>query len=343
MKAYRDSKSYRNFLIGYIEGVGTDSSLGQYLSCGDPKHAPDLYGFNGDGSYCSSNSDASDALNDFATDASEFNIPVFEGNAGCSDTDVLITQIEATLDGSISSVISGGSIYTWGSFDDASNPHLVTFPGDDFDDKPVTPKKNNPFYSDYQSALKSSTPSTTAQSAYSVQTSFAPCPSSDGDWAAALDRSLPTLADSLISTTAAPSGTNTASAGQSAASDTMQPAESSSGLSTGAKAAIGVVIPVVVIIAAVAFFFLYRRRKQQKRQRAQELANMGSDLPKKDPPAQVLYEKDQPDQLPPRPELEQPGLAAGHHPTRELEGHTFVGELEDTSQPTAGERGNVSH
>lgn len=38
---------------------------------------------------------------------------------------------------------------------------------------------------------------------------------------------------------------------------------SSGGLSTGAKAAIGVVIPVVVIALAIGLFFLYRRRKQR--------------------------------------------------------------------------------
>lgn len=46
--------------------------------------------------------------------------------------------------------------------------------------------------------------------------------------------------------------------------ETSEPSDGGGGLSVGAKAAIGVVIPVVSIIIAIAAFFFYRRRKAKK-------------------------------------------------------------------------------
>lgn len=338
MKAYRDSKGYRNFPIGYIEGYDTDISLGEYLTCGDSKQAVDFYAVNGDAS-CSSKSDSSDFLDNTSSDASEFNVPIFEGNVGCSDTDLIVEREKLILDTKVSTVMSGGSIFTWVDFDDASFPHLVTFPDDEIEKKPVTPTKNNPYYSKLKKAWESE-PTSTAKSDYNAPTETAKCPSSDGDWAAALKRPLPTLADTLISTSA-PSSTNTAN--PSGAAEKLKSDDDSSGISTGAKIAIGVVVPVVVIIAAVAIFFIYRRRRQQRGQE-QELPAVGYDIPKKDPPAHVqgFYEKEQPDQAPPRAELDQQaGFAPNQHPVRELEGNTFVGELEDTSA-AVGDGRNMS-
>lgn len=346
MKAYRDSKGYRSFPIGYAEGYDTDVSLGKYLTCGD--EAVDFYAWNGDAA-CSSLSDAEESLNDFAIDASEFNVPVFEGNVGCPKSDYIVKHQKVLLDTTVSNVMSGGSIYTWVDFDDAGNPHMVTFPDDEIKDKPVTPTKNNPYFSDLQKVWKESKPSTTAKSAYSAPTGTVACPSSDGDWASALSRPLPTLADTLISSSgAAPSSTNTGTSDSDALNGEQQDdGGSDSGISTGAKIAIGVVIPVVFIIGALAAFLIYRRR-QQKRRQAQELQAMsGSGMPPKEPPAhtqhQGYFEKEQPDQIPPRPELDQSaGYAPGQYPARELEGSgAFVGELEDTSR-TDGRGANVS-
>ena len=73
---------------------------------------------------------------------------------------------------------------------------------------------------------------------------------------------------STSSTSATPGSTtrgsaaNTSGAGQSQTASATPDSSGSGGLSTGAKAAIGVVIPVVVLGALAGFFFWWRRRRQ---------------------------------------------------------------------------------
>lgn len=351
MKIYRDSKGYRNFPIGYLEGYDSDISLAKYLTCGD--EAVDFYGTNGDVS-CSSISDATDSLVRFSREAIEFNTPVFEGNIGCPNTDTIVEH-EKVLDSNVSRVMSGGSIYNWVDFESSSAPHLVNFPDDEIKKKPITPKKNSPYYSDLQKVWKESKPSSTAKSDYTPPTKAAACPSSDGDWAAALGRPLPTFAGSLTSTSAsAPRVTNTA-APSATDTDTAKPDarpsgvagqlksdDDSTGIVTSVKIAIGVIIPVVIIIVLTAIFFIYRRRRRRRRQQPrpeQELPAISSITPKKEPQTYLqCYEKEQPLPL---AELDQwAGVAPKKRPARELERQVFVVELEDTS-PAMGDARNV--
>ncbi|KAF1973377.1 hypothetical protein BU23DRAFT_568385 [Bimuria novae-zelandiae CBS 107.79] len=73
-----------------------------------------------------------------------------------------------------------------------------------------------------------------------------------------------TVSSSTVGSSTASSSISTLTGSTSPSSDSTNRGESRGGLSTGAKAAIGTVVPLAVIIIALAAFFLLRRRKNKK-------------------------------------------------------------------------------
>ncbi|KAH7094693.1 hypothetical protein FB567DRAFT_510839 [Paraphoma chrysanthemicola] len=91
------------------------------------------------------------------------------------------------------------------------------------------------------------------------------------------------------SATGSNSASSTGGAGSSGSSG-------NGGLSTGAKVAIGVVIPLVFLVGALAFFLLWRRRKQKKAAAVLAPANMGDE---KSTPAPSSVDRSSYQQSPP--------------------------------------------
>lgn len=115
----------------------------------------------------------------------------------------------------------------------------------------------------------------TPSSDYTPTYSKVSCPTSGDSWSVAAAAALPTIKNLVITTK--PPASASAAARSSAVEIVAGPSSpttgsvittdpGSSGLSSGAKAAIGagVAVPVVVIILAITLFFLWRRRRKNK-------------------------------------------------------------------------------
>ena len=125
------------------------------------------------------------------------------------------------------------------------------------------------------------TPTGMSASDYTPAETTPACPtySASGFWTIRGNDPLPTIRDLVIPTrtlatnssggSVAPAAAETSAPAISTSNaksipPTTTPAPSSSGLSTGAKAAIGVVVPLVIIAIAAAAFLIWRRKRKAK-------------------------------------------------------------------------------
>lgn len=116
MKAYRDSKNYRNFPVGY---TAADVSvlrpmLQNYLACGSkPEDAIDVYGLNAY-EWCGHNTFENSGYAGLQQNASEYNIPIFFSETGCIVSGPRLFEDQAAILGNqMSGTWSGAIIYEW--------------------------------------------------------------------------------------------------------------------------------------------------------------------------------------------------------------------------------------
>ncbi|MCJ1226403.1 hypothetical protein MMC12_003055 [Toensbergia leucococca] len=283
IKAYRDGQNYRKIPVGYTSADVdiVQKPLADYLACGN-NHSDsiDFYGINRY-SWCGPSSFEASGYQQIYEEMLDYPIPIFFSETGCDvDGNRTFDDQVAILGKDMNSVWSGAIVYEWAeqenhygiiSYGEQTEASNVTEYASSGTPTPITPD----FYN-LQSQWDTARPTGIAKSDYTPSFSSAACPStSSGVWTVDAAVSLPTISGLVISTKTSTSSTSTSSS--SGASVTSQaelsttptsassePLNTSAGLSTGAKIAIGVTIP-IVLIAAIAAMIIYLRLRRKKK------------------------------------------------------------------------------
>ncbi|KAL9604407.1 MAG: hypothetical protein Q9219_000595 [cf. Caloplaca sp. 3 TL-2023] len=275
LKAYRDGQRYRKILVGYASADYDETRLDiqNYLVCGDTiADNTDFFGLNRF-SWCGNSTFEDSGYSYLYGEAGDYPVPIFFSETGCGRANNRdFDDQQAILGFLMNDKWSGAIIYEWreeiNSYGIASYPfQAVTWtasgtpPG-------LTPTPLSPDFYNLQSQWNTLTPTGTPSTLYTpVYTSVA-CPSSTvSSWSVAPTALLPTIANLVITTKPAAtlSGVQ-ASSGQPLPTLFTSSSGNSRGsaLSTGARVAIGVVVPVVALASAIIFFLLWRRRRKTK-------------------------------------------------------------------------------
>lgn len=116
MKAYRDSKGYRKFPIGYTAAdiASLRPNLQNYLACGsDAADAIDVYGLNAY-EWCGNVDYQTSGYAALQKNASQYNIPIFFSETGCiKPAPRTFADQSAILGSDMSGTWSGAIIYEW--------------------------------------------------------------------------------------------------------------------------------------------------------------------------------------------------------------------------------------
>ena len=241
-----------------------------YLVCGgNSSETIDFFGLN-EYSWCGNSTFTESGYSTLYEDFQNLTVPIFFSEDGCNTVTPRDFTDQAAIFGfQMDTVWSGAVIYEW--VQQANNYGLVNYPSSGTYTATVpTPL---PDYTSLSSQWASATPSSTPSSVYTPSNNALSCPTSDSLWSVDPSATLPTipgLVIAAVSTTskAAPNSSGSSRTAQGAASTSApspKPSPTISNLSTGAKIAIGVTIPVVLILAAILGGLLYRRRRRSHR------------------------------------------------------------------------------
>ncbi|KAL8835543.1 MAG: hypothetical protein Q9170_003276 [Blastenia crenularia] len=228
-KAYRDGQGYRKIPVGYTsaDDDATRLDIQNFLVCGDTiADNADFFGLNRF-SWCGNSSFTDSGYSDLYDDAKDYPVPIFFSETGCDEVgEREFDDQEAVLGSEMNDRWSGAIMDTL-------------------------------------------TPTGTPSSLYTPAYTSVACPSTTiSSWSVIPTAPLPTIENLVITTKPAASLGKDSSGTQKAAGPSSPTAVAvtkskfgSSGLSTGAKAAIGVIVPVVVLGFAIMSFLLWRRRR----------------------------------------------------------------------------------
>ena len=194
MKAYRDSKNYRNIPVGYSAAdiASLRPMLQNYLACGDnSSEAIDYYALNayewcGDSTYTVS---GYSQLTDMITD---YNIPIFFSETGCNTVPPRTFQDQSAILGpDMNEYWSGAIIYEW--IQEQNNYGLISYgpkvdptapgaPPDGFT-RSGTPTPVSPDFQNLQSQWQTLNPTGIKEADYSPTLTPPPCPAyTSGVW-----------------------------------------------------------------------------------------------------------------------------------------------------------------
>ena len=240
VKAYRQSKNYRDIPIGYS---GADipalrPMLQNYLACGsDPTQAADFFSLNVY-EWCGKSSFDGSGYNELVVNATGLQIPIFISETGCHVPEPrYFDDMDSILGTDMDGSWSGAIVYEW--IQESNNYGLISYGPTTNSDNPTaldgfprsgTPSPVSPDYSNLKSHWATLNPTGVSLSAYTAQaSSLKPiaCPSSTPNgWIVNPTGSLPSLGQTLD-----PAATSTG--GLIAATSTPLP----SATKTGAAAA----------------------------------------------------------------------------------------------------------
>ncbi|TAQ86320.1 hypothetical protein B7494_g5359 [Chlorociboria aeruginascens] len=251
LKAYRDSKGYRQIPVGYSAADISElrPQLQNYLTCGgNASESIDFYGLNayewcGNSDYTTS---GYSTLNDYAQG---FPVPIFFSETGCRTVKPRTFQDQSAIFGpDMDDIWSGAIIYEW--IEETNDYGLISY-GSPVSATVVadgveggftrtgTPLPVTPDFANLQSAWSTLTPAGVASSAYSPDITTPACPAStSGGWLVDGDVKLPSLGQTQQTgtTTAAPTSTSTSTGSAASATSTKGAASGSmeiAGMSTG--------------------------------------------------------------------------------------------------------------
>ncbi|CAK7217053.1 hypothetical protein SBRCBS47491_003031 [Sporothrix bragantina] len=214
MKAYRDSKKYRKFPIGYSAADIAElrPMLQDYLTCGgDDADIVDFFSLNSY-EWCDPNTYVGSGYQNLEKQAADFPVPIFFSETGCNVPGPRLFADQASILGpDMDGDWSGAIIYEW--IQEANDYGLITYgDGSASDDGPRsgTPTPMTPDFANLKSQWATLNPTGVSKSDYDSKTiSTRSCPASTaGGWEVDGNVAIPTLGPAGLSSAAnAPSGT----------------------------------------------------------------------------------------------------------------------------------------
>jgi hypothetical protein len=186
LKAYRDSKKYRNIPIGYSAAdIATlRPMLQNYLACGsNQSEAIDFFSLNSY-SWCGASSYMQSGYNMLEQNSTQLNIPIFMSETGCNVVRPRDFSDQNAIFGDMADTWSGSIIYEW--IEEANNYGLVSYgakvdpaspsaPPDGFP-RSGSPIPVQPDFSNLANVWKTLSPSGVKASAYNPSLTPVPCP-----------------------------------------------------------------------------------------------------------------------------------------------------------------------
>ncbi|KAI4174105.1 MAG: hypothetical protein LQ343_002551 [Gyalolechia ehrenbergii] len=278
VKAYRDGQGYRRIPVGYTSNADYDSTrlnTQDYLVCGDTiADNADFVGLNRY-SWCGNSTFTESGYEEIWDEADDYPVPIFFSGTGCDDVgNREYDDQESILGYDMNDRFSGAIVNEWRQESDLYG--IVSY---QFGTRELTwtaegtpagsePTALSPDFYSLQSQWAAITTTGTPSSDYTpVYTSVACPPLTTSSWNVTPTAALPFIENLVITamaTASASPGRDSPATPVAGPSPAQEDSNGSSGLSTGATIAIGVVIPVVVLALAVAAFFLWWRRRKAK-------------------------------------------------------------------------------
>ncbi|KAK0975337.1 hypothetical protein LTS01_013883 [Friedmanniomyces endolithicus] len=253
MKAYRNSKGYRNIPIGYSAADIADlrPNLQNYLACGsNSSEALDFFALNAY-EWCGQSTYDTSGYQFLQQNASNYNIPIYFSETGCQTPKPRTFDDQAAILGSdMDGTWSGAIIYEW--IEETNDYGLISYgasAGPTATGNGVvagytrtgTPTPISPDFENLSTHWATLTPTGVSMSAYSPSATAPSCPAfTSGAWLVSGDVPLPTIgavSHSVGSTSAASSATSTGGSATSQSSQTGSQSSSGSSGSSGTTAA----------------------------------------------------------------------------------------------------------
>ncbi|KAL1613402.1 hypothetical protein SLS54_010645 [Diplodia seriata] len=252
LKAYRDSKKYRDIPVGYSAAdiASLRPLLQNYLACSSNSsenidfYALNAYEWCGDSTYTQS------GYSELQKNASDYNIPIFFSETGCNTVKPRTWSDQAAIFGkSMADTWSGSIVYEW--IEESNDYGIVNYgakvdatasgaPPDGYP-RSGTPTPVSPDFSNLKRQWATLTPTGVKKSAYSPSLTAPACPSyTAGVWEVNGDVSLPTLGQtynsavqSSITAGTAATATGTAASASATSTGAASPAREVRGMGVG--------------------------------------------------------------------------------------------------------------
>ncbi|KAH8596884.1 glycoside hydrolase family 72 protein [Bisporella sp. PMI_857] len=257
LKAYRNSKGYREIPIGYSAADIAElrPMLQNYLACGtNVSESIDMFGLNAY-EWCGPNDMKTSGYNNLNSYVKDYNIPIFFSETGCNTVRPRDFADQTAIFGDeMNEYWAGALIYEW--IEEANNYGLISY-GPNVSvtvtasevqggfSRMGTPTPISPDFSNLKTQWATLHPTGIAESAYTPQLTPPACPSSTaGGWLVAGDVKLPSLgqtqqAGSVTTTSgSSPTGTGTAA----------DPTSTKKGAANGGKEITGMSIGLVAVM-----------------------------------------------------------------------------------------------
>ncbi|KAF4634745.1 hypothetical protein G7Y89_g3351 [Cudoniella acicularis] len=257
LKAYRNSKGYRNIPVGYSAADIAElrPMLQNYLACGtNSSESIDMFGLNAY-EWCGDNTLQTSGYSTLNTYATGYDIPIFFSETGCNAVQPRTFDDQNAIFGSdMNTLWSGAIIYEW--IEEANDYGLISY-GPNVSATVVasdiiggysragTPTPVAPDFTNLQNQWKTLNPTGVASSAYSPTLTPPACPSSTaGGWLVDGDVKLPSIGQTqVVSATGADAASTTATGTGTAASPS-----STKGSANGGKEIAGMSVGLVAVM-----------------------------------------------------------------------------------------------
>ncbi|KAH0341201.1 glycoside hydrolase family 72 protein, partial [Aureobasidium melanogenum] len=240
MKAYRNSKNYRNIPVGYSAAdiSSLRPNLQNYLACGtNSSDALDFFSLNAY-EWCGESSYQVSGYEQLTQNITDYNIPIFFSEVGCNTPKPRTFDDQAAIFGpEMSPYWSGVIIYEW--IQETNDYGLVSYGPEvaatatqanvvDGFTRTGNPTPISPDFYNLSNQWKTLTPSSVSEAAYTPSNSAPACPAyTSGAWEVSGNVALPTIgqtydaqAASGASSTSGATGTQTSSGSHSTGSAT---------------------------------------------------------------------------------------------------------------------------
>lgn len=206
MKAYRDSKGYRQIPVGYSAAdiASLRPNLQNYLACGtNTSEALDFFSLNAY-EWCGQSSYSTSGYNELELNATGYSIPIFFSETGCNTPAPRTFDDQSAIFGTeMEDTWSGAIIYEW--IEETNDYGLISYGPSvaaTATDAGViggytrsgTPTPISPDFSNLSNQWATLTPSGVSESAYSATATPPACPAyTSGLWDVSGNVALPTL------------------------------------------------------------------------------------------------------------------------------------------------------
>ncbi|KAF2170048.1 glycoside hydrolase family 72 protein [Zasmidium cellare ATCC 36951] len=239
MKAYRDSKGYRNIPVGYSAAdiAQLRPNLQNYLACGsNTSESLDFFSLNAY-EWCGESTFQTSGYAELQKNASDYNIPIFFSETGCNQPSPRnFGDQSAILGPDMADTWSGAIVYEW--IQEANEYGLITY-NPSFDTDPAnfavsgTPTPRSPDFDNLKSQWATLSPTGVKAADYRPSLTPPPCPAfTSALWEVNRDVALPTLNqkfDAQVSSAIKSGGSAAAESTGDAASSASSSSSSSSG------------------------------------------------------------------------------------------------------------------